>query len=241
MSDRRDVGAAPDRRDAGAAPDRRDAGAAPDRREDGNAVDDRRNDHQALDRLIALLAKLPGLGPRSARRAALAMLKRRERLLEPLAEAMAEVAATVATCERCGNLSTAARCEVCTDPKRDPRRLCVVQDVQDLWAIERSGAFDGVYHVLGGTLSALDGVTPETLRIPALAGRVEAEGTEEVILALPATMDGQTTAHVVQDYLDRTAVRVSALGRGVPVGGELDYLDDGTLGAALAQRRDVDR
>lgn len=212
-----------------------------------------RNDDQALERLIELMARLPGLGPRSARRAVLAMLKKRERVMEPLAEAMAEVVATVTTCEVCANLATARRCDICEDPRRDPSRLCVVQDVSDLWAIERSGAFDGRYHVLGGMLSALDGVTPETLRIPALAERVanggaagDGEGAQggasaiaEVILALPATMDGQTTAHVIQDYLAPLGVAVSALGRGVPVGGDLDYLDDGTLTAALTQRRQV--
>ena len=216
----------------------------------GRAPRHGRNDDQALERLIELMAKLPGLGPRSARRAVLAMLKKRERVMEPLAEAMAEVVATVTTCEICANLATRRRCEICEDPRRDPTRLCVVQDVSDLWAIERSGAFDGRYHVLGGMLSALDGVTPETLRIPALAERVArggatvAEGAEtaridEVILALPATMDGQTTAHVIQDYLAPLGVAVTALGRGVPVGGELDYLDEGTLSAALSQRRQV--
>ncbi|MEM6422928.1 MAG: recombination mediator RecR, partial [Pseudomonadota bacterium] len=167
------------------------------------------------------MAKLPGLGPRSARRAALALLKKRERLLEPLAEAMAEVLATVQTCEICGNLGTAAQCDICLDPKRDGTRLCVVVDVADLWAMERSGAYGGRYHVLGGTLSVLDGVTPETLRLPDLARRASDSAIEEVILALPATMDGQTTAHVVQDYLEDAGVRITALGRGVPVGGEL--------------------
>lgn len=200
---------------------------------------DRRNDTRALERLIELMSKLPGLGPRSARRAALALIKKRERLLEPLAEAMAEVAATVKTCETCGNLGTGAECDICADPKRDASRLCVVVDVADLWAMERSGAYAGRYHVLGGTLSALDGVTPETLRIPTLASRAGAAEIDEVILALPATMDGQTTAHVIQDYLEPTGVRVTALGRGVPVGGELDYLDDGTLSAALSQRRAI--
>ncbi|MEM8759444.1 MAG: recombination mediator RecR [Pseudomonadota bacterium] len=193
----------------------------------------------ALERMIALLAKLPGLGPRSARRVALALLKKRERLFLPLLEAMNEVATSVQTCERCGNLGTARLCAICTDPGRDPKRLCVVAEVADLWAIERSGAFRGQYHVLGGLLSALDGVTPETLRLPALAARVAEEGIEEVILALAATMDAQTTAHVVQDYLEGTGASVTALGRGVPIGGELDYLDDGTLSAALSQRRSV--
>ncbi|MEO1459284.1 MAG: recombination mediator RecR [Pseudomonadota bacterium] len=191
----------------------------------------------ALERMIDLMAKLPGLGPRSARRAALALVKRRERLLEPLAAAIAEVAATVQTCQRCGNLTSSEICGVCRDPMREATRLCVVEDVADLWAIERSGAFRGLYHVLGGTLSALDGVTPESLRIPALAARVRAEAVEEVILALNATVDGQTTAHVISEYLEDSGAAVTSLAKGVPVGGELDYLDDGTLSAALSQRR----
>ncbi|MEM7566470.1 MAG: recombination mediator RecR [Pseudomonadota bacterium] len=191
----------------------------------------------ALERMIELLAKLPGLGPRSARRVTLALLKKRERLFLPLLEAMTDVAARVRSCERCGNLGTGEICAICADPAREEGRLCVVAEVADLWAIERSGAFRGRYHVLGGLLSALDGVTPEALRIPSLAARVWEEETSEVILALAATMDAQTTAHVVQDYLEPTGVTVTALGRGVPVGGELDYLDDGTLSAALSQRR----
>ncbi|MEM6971375.1 MAG: recombination mediator RecR [Pseudomonadota bacterium] len=210
-----------------------------------------------MERLIEMMAKLPGLGPRSARRAVLAMLKKRERLLEPISEAMAEVLTSVVTCTRCGNLGTGPLCDICLDPKRSPSRICVVPDVSDLWAIERSGAFDGEYHVLGGLLSALDGVTPETLRLPELTRRVagasgsamqdvsdppiesdvDSVAVEEVILALPATMDGQTTAHVIQDYLEPLGVAVTMLGRGVPVGGDLDYLDEGTLSAALSQRR----
>ncbi|MEM8825325.1 MAG: recombination mediator RecR [Pseudomonadota bacterium] len=193
----------------------------------------------ALERMIGLLAKLPGLGPRSARRVALALLKRRDRLFLPLLEAMTEVAASVQTCQRCGNLGTGPECQICTDPGRDGTRLCVVAEVSDLWAMERSGAFKGRYHVLGGMLSALDGVTPETLRLPKLAGRVREEGIAEVILALPATMDGQTTAHVIVDYLEETGAEITALGRGVPIGGELDYLDEGTLSAALQQRRAI--
>ncbi|MEM9781666.1 MAG: recombination mediator RecR [Pseudomonadota bacterium] len=208
----------------------------------------RRNDDRALERLIDTMAKLPGLGPRSARRAVLAMLKKRERLLQPMSDAMVDVIASVQTCVRCGNLGTGPLCDICADPTRDPRRLCVVPDVSDLWAIERSGAFDGEYHVLGGLLSALDGVTPETLRLTDLVRRAAGEAdvagydkgsvaAEEVILALPASIDGQTTAHVIQDYLQPLGVRVTVLGRGVPVGGDLDYLDDGTLSAALSQRR----
>ncbi|MDT8345678.1 MAG: recombination mediator RecR [Thermohalobaculum sp.] len=190
-----------------------------------------------VERLIELLAKLPGLGPRSARRATLALVKKRERLLLPLAKALAEVAEKVALCEVCGNIGAGPRCAICLDARRDPTRLCVVEDVADLWALERAGGFKGRYHVLGGTLSALDGVTPETLRIPELAARVRAEGVAEVILAVGATMDGQTTAHVVADYLDGTGAEVTMLAKGVPVGGELDYLDDGTIAAALAQRK----
>ncbi|MBK0401026.1 recombination protein RecR [Limibaculum sp. M0105] len=190
-----------------------------------------------IERLIELMAKLPGLGPRSARRAALALVKRRERLLLPLAQAMAEVAERVALCEVCGHVATGPRCGICTDARRDATRLCVVEDVADLWALERAGVFKGRYHVLGGTLSALDGVTPESLRIPELAARVRAEGVVEVILAVGATMDGQTTAHVVADYLEGTGAEVTSLAKGVPVGGELDYLDDGTISAALSARK----
>ncbi|MEM6942919.1 MAG: recombination mediator RecR, partial [Pseudomonadota bacterium] len=170
---------------------------------------------------------------------ALALLKRRDRLFLPLLEAMTEVAQTVQTCQRCGNLGTAPECQICSDPGRDATRLCVVAEVADLWAMERSGAFKGRYHVLGGMLSALDGVTPETLRLPALAARVREERLAEVILALPATIDGQTTAHVIVDYLEESGAEITALGRGVPLGGELDYLDDGTLSAALQQRRAI--
>ena len=192
----------------------------------------------AVERMIALLAKLPGLGPRSARRAALALVKRREALLVPLAEAMAEVARSVRPCPRCGAITTGAECAICTDPARDATRLCVVAEVGDLWAMERAGAFRGRYHVLGGLLSALDGVTPESLRIPDLAGRLASEGIREVVLALPATVDGQTTAHVVAEHLAPSGVTLTTLARGVPVGGELDYLDEGTLTAAMAARRD---
>ena len=192
-----------------------------------------------IDRLIELMAKLPGLGPRSARRAALTLVKRRERLLVPLAAAMAEVAETVSSCPRCGNVTTSDFCEICTDPKRDGARLCVVEDVADLWAMERAAVFRGRYHVLGGTLSALDGISPEDLRIPDLAQRVRSEEIQEVILALNATMDGQTTAHVIADYLEDTGVSLTSLAQGVPVGGELDYLDDGTISAALAARKSL--
>ena len=193
----------------------------------------------AVERLIALLARLPGLGPRSARRAALAMIRRRALLLEPLAAALAEVAATVRECARCGNVATAETCAICADPRRATGEICVVETVADLWALERAGAFRGRYHVLGGVLSALDGVGPETLRIPQLLARLGEEGIGEVILALNATVDGQTTAHYLAETLEPAGVVVTSLAQGVPIGGELDYLDDGTIGAALAARRRI--
>ena len=188
-----------------------------------------------IERLIQLLAKLPGLGPRSARRAALVLLKKRDLLLEPLADAMRDAAAAIKTCEICGNLDTASPCAICRDPRRDPHVLCVVEDVADLWALERAGVFRGRYHVLGGALSALDGVTPERLNVASLLERVKTGGIEEVILAMNATVEGQTTAHYLMDMLgDR---KVTRLAHGVPVGGELDYLDEGTLSAAFKARR----
>jgi recombination protein RecR len=190
-----------------------------------------------IERLVLLLAKLPGLGPRSARRAALFLLKRRALVMEPLAAAMADAAAKVRPCGRCGNLDTIDPCQLCRDDRRDGAMLCVVADVADLWAMERSGAFRGRYHVLGGLLSALDGVRPDDLSIARLVERVAADGVEEVVLALNATVDGQTTAHYVAERLADTGVRVSRLAHGVPVGGELDYLDEGTLAAALKARR----
>jgi recombination protein RecR len=189
-----------------------------------------------IERLIQLLAKLPGLGPRSARRAALVLLKKREALLEPLGAAMREAAAAIRNCEICGNLDTATPCALCRDPRRDPAVLCVVEDVADLWALERAGVFKGKYHVLGGALSALDGVTPEKLNVAPLLVRVR-ERVEEVILAMNATVEGQTTAHYLMDALTPTNVKVTRLAHGVPVGGELDYLDEGTLSAALKARR----
>jgi recombination protein RecR len=191
----------------------------------------------AVDRLIALMARLPGLGPRSARRAVLAMVRRREALLDPLSEAIAEVAATVRECPRCGNIATGEVCAICADPVRGNGEICVVETVADLWAMERGRAFRGRYHVLGGVLSALDGIGPEALRIPRLVARVEAEASREVILALSATVDGQTTAHYIADQLEPLGVAVTSLAKGVPIGGELDYLDDGTIGAALLARR----
>lgn len=190
-----------------------------------------------IERLIALLAKLPGLGPRSARRAALALLKRREQLLTPLASALADAAAAVRACSECGSWDTVDPCSVCRDPERDRSLLAVVDDVGALWALERGGAFRGRYHVLGGLLSALDGVGPESLRIGPLVNRASAGEVREVILALPATVDGQTTAHYVSDRLAATGVPVTSLARGVPVGGDLDWLDDGTIATALRARR----
>ena len=190
-----------------------------------------------IERLIRLLARLPGLGPRSARRAALTLLERREQLLEPLAAALAETAAKVTVCTRCGNLDSSDPCGVCLDPKRDASLICVVEEVADLWALERSGAFSGRYHVLGGTLSALDGRGPEQLRIATLVERAADPAVEEAILALGATVEGQTTAHYIAERLQGAEVSVTYLAHGVPVGGELDYLDDGTLSTALKARR----
>ncbi len=193
-----------------------------------------------IDRLILLLARLPGLGPRSARRAALQMIKRPETLMLPLAGALRQAAENIRTCNVCGNLDTRDPCAVCRAPDRDNALICVVEDVADLWAIERSGAFKGLYHVLGGTLSALDGRGPEQLNIGALIDRAESStgaAVTEVILALSTTVDGQTTAHYIAERLVDSGVAVSRLAQGVPVGGELDYLDDGTLSAALKARR----
>lgn len=191
-----------------------------------------------IDDLISLLAKLPGLGPRSARRAALHLIKKKETLLVPLAEAMASAAARVTTCSTCGNVDTVDPCAVCTSNTRDRSVICVVEEVADLWALERSGVMSGLYHVLGGTLSALDGVGPDDLHIPGLVERAEGEEVREVILAMNATVDGQTTAHYITDRLENAGVKVTRLAHGVPVGGELDYLDDGTLAEALKARRE---
>ena len=191
-----------------------------------------------IERLIQLLAKLPGLGPRSARRATLELLKKREALLDPLALALREAAAAIKTCEICGNLDTASPCSLCRDPRRDAHVLCVVEDVADLWALERAGVFRGRYHVLGGALSALDGITPERLNVASLTERVK-DGVEEVILAMNATVEGQTTAHYLVDALTPLGVKVTRLAHGVPVGGELDYLDEGTLSAAFKARRSL--
>jgi recombination protein RecR len=192
-----------------------------------------------LDTLIQLLAKLPGLGPRSARRAALHLIKRRESLLEPLAGALAKAAAAVRPCPICGNLDTVEPCAICRDPGRDAAAICVVEDLADLWALERTGAFRGRYHVLGGTLSALDGIGPEDLNIERLLARLRPG--HELILALNATVEGQTTAHYLVDRLAGKDIMITRIAQGVPIGGELDYLDDGTLTAALKARRALSR
>jgi len=194
---------------------------------------------QDIDRLVQLLAKLPGLGPRSARRAVLQLLKRRESLLQPLAAALADAGERVQACSTCGNLDTIDPCAICADERRDGTQLCVVEDVADLWALERTASYKGKYHVLGGTLSALDGVGPDDLNIPALIARAAENPGTEVILATSATVDGQTTAHYIADRLREHGAKVSGLAHGVPVGGELDFLDDGTIAAALRDRRPV--
>lgn len=191
-----------------------------------------------IDGLIDLMSRLPGLGPRSARRAVLHLIRKRGQLLAPLAQAMDTVAQTARECLNCGNIGTGDICDICNSEARANGILCVVEDVADLWAMERAGVFKGRYHVLGGTLSALDHVGPEELRIPQLINRVQTEAVTEVILALNATIDGQTTAHYIADHLqDRVAL--SSLAQGVPIGGELDYLDDGTITAALNARKPV--
>lgn len=185
------------------------------------------------------MAKLPGLGPRSARRAVLHLIKKRALLLSPLADAMFAVAASARECLICGNIGSSDRCDICTAPERANGQICVVEDVVDLWAMERAAVFKGRYHVLGGSLSALDGIGPEDLKIPQLVDRVSHENVGEVILALNATVDGQTTAHYIADQLEETECSVTSLAQGVPIGGELDYLDDGTISAALNARKSV--
>ncbi len=194
------------------------------------------NSTAEIEHLIALLAKLPGLGPRSSRRAVLHLIRKRELLLTPLAAAMQEVATSARSCLNCGNVGTSEICAICSDEVRANGELCVVEDVSDLWAMERAGVFKGRYHVLGGTLSALDGVGPDELRIPQLVDRVTGENVQEVILALNATIDGQTTAHYIADLV-QDDVTLTSLAQGVPIGGELDYLDEGTISAALKARK----
>ncbi len=190
-----------------------------------------------IDRLISLLAKMPGLGPRSARRAALDLIKKRDQLMRPLSEALKAAADNIKTCGTCGNIDAQDPCYICAAPNRDRSTICVVQDVGDLWAMERAAAYRGQYHVLGGTLSALDGIRPEDLNIASLIDRAGASEIKEIILAMNATVDGQTTAHYITDQLEGKEVTISRLAHGVPVGGELDYLDDGTITAALKSRR----
>lgn len=189
-----------------------------------------------IEKLIQLLAKVPGLGPRSARRAALHLVKKKDQLLGPLADAMAIAHEKVGTCSTCGNVDTSDPCSVCTDVTRDQGVIIVVEDVADLWALERAGAMNAAYHVLGGTLSPLDGVGPDDLNIRGLVDRVSAGGVREVIIAVNATVEGQTTAHYITDQLSGLEIKISRLAHGVPVGGELDYLDEGTLSAALRAR-----
>ncbi|KAJ54910.1 recombinase RecR [Actibacterium mucosum KCTC 23349] len=190
-----------------------------------------------IEALIDLMARLPGLGPRSARRAVLHLIKKRGPLMTPLADALSHVAVTARECVNCGNIGTSDLCDICASEKRGNGEICVVEEVSDLWAMERGGAFKGRYHVLGGTLNALDAVGPDDLRIPQLVTRVAEEGVKEVILALNATVDGQTTAHYIAEQLEGTGVTVTSLAQGVPIGGELDYLDDGTISTALRARK----
>lgn len=191
-----------------------------------------------IDALIDMMAKLPGLGPRSARRAVLHLIRKRSLLMTPLGDLMQKVAASARECLNCGNIGAGDICDICASDKRANGMICVVEDVADLWALERAGGFKGRYHVLGGTLSALDQIGPDQLRIPRLVDRVELENISEVILALNATVDGQTTAHYIADQLEGR-VSLTSLAQGVPIGGELDYLDDGTITAALNARRKV--
>ena len=192
-----------------------------------------------IERLVDLLAKLPGLGPRSARRAALHLIKRPGQIMQPLAEALTGVVAAIRTCSACGNIDSVDPCRICDDVERDRGIICAIEDVADLWALERTASYGGLYHVLGGTLSALDGVGPDDLRIGKLLDRARSEAVVEVILATNATVAGQTTAHYITERLANSNVIISRLAHGVPVGGELDYLDDGTLTAALKSRREV--
>jgi len=194
---------------------------------------------QEIDALTAALSRLPGLGPRSARRAVLWLIKRRETSLVQLLEALGAVQGALVECQVCGNIDTADPCAICTDSRRDARQLCVVEDVADLWALDRARLFTGRYHVLGGRLSALDGIRPEDLAIDSLLGRVAEGGIDEVVLAMNATLEGQTTAHYIAERLETYPVRITQLAHGLPVGGELDYLDEGTLAQAIRARRPV--
>jgi recombination protein RecR len=194
---------------------------------------------QEIDALAQALSKLPGLGPRSARRVVLHLMKKRESVMQPLLRALVNVNERLVTCGICGNIDTIDPCGICNDPRRDVRSICVVEDVSDLWALDRSRLFPGKYHVLGGRLSALDGIRPEDLNVAGLITRVAAGGIDEVVLAMNATLDGQTTAHYLAERLEDYPIRLTQLAHGVPVGGELDYLDDGTLAQALRARRPI--
>ena len=192
-----------------------------------------------IERLIGIFSTLPTMGPRSARRAVLSLLNQPKVRIEPMVQTLQEVLDKVQECPICGNMDTNVPCSICSDERRDKKQLCVVQDMADLWALERAGIFHGVYHVLGGVLSAINGVGPEELRLSQLVERVQSGAVEEIILALPATVDGQTTAHYVAQRIEKYPVKLTTLARGVPVGGELDYLDDGTLQMALKSRRSL--
>jgi recombination protein RecR len=192
-----------------------------------------------IETLTQALSRLPGLGPRSARRAVLHLLKKRETALDPLVAALTAVSQRLATCSTCGNVDTSDPCSICKDPRRDDKMLCVVEEVADLWALDRSRLFPGRYHVLGGRLSALEGISPEDLTIDRLVGRVSKGGIDEVVLAMNATLEGQTTAHYLAERLEGFPIRLSQLAHGLPVGGELDYLDEGTLAQALRARRPI--
>jgi recombination protein RecR len=194
---------------------------------------------QEIDALAGALSKLPGLGPRSARRVVLHLMKKRETVMQPLLKALTQVNERLVTCETCGNIDTTNPCGICTDTRRDTRSICVVEDVSDLWALDKSRLFPGKYHVLGGRLSALDGVRPEDLNIDSLVRRVSVGGIDEVVLAMNATLEGQTTSHYLAERLEKFPIRLTQLAHGVPVGGELDYLDEGTLAQALRARRPV--
>ena len=193
--------------------------------------------YNEIDKLISLLAKLPGFGRRSARRAVLYMINKREALMEPISNTLIEVSNNVSQCDLCGNITTTTNCLICLDENRDRTKLCIVSDVSDLWAMERTNIFNGRFYVLGGLLSALDGIGPETLKIPFLVERVRSENIKEVILALSATVNGQTTAHYIADQIALSGVEITSLANGVPIGGDLDYLDEGTIEVALKGRK----
>ena len=195
--------------------------------------------NEEINRLILLISKLPGFGPKSAGRVILHLLKRKDQLMKPLSEALLTASEKIVNCNECGNIDTQSPCGMCKDDKRDKSQICVIEDVADLWALEKSGVFDGYYHVLGGNLSAINGVGPDDLNIKKLIARAGNDNVKEVILAMSATVDGQTTAHYVAECLEKTAVDVSRLGHGVPVGGELDYMDEGTIAAALSSRQKI--